>query len=398
MRNQTFKIILHIDLNAFFASCEIRLRPDLEKKPVVISGPKSSKRGVVTTANYVARTYGVQSAMPLGQAQKKCPQLVVLPANIDLYRRVSKEFLALLGQYSPLIEPASIDEAYVDVTHHFPKVEPLALAQEIQNRIYQELKIGSSIGVAPNKFLAKMASDMKKPNGLTILRKRDIPQLLWPLSIEQMHGIGKVSAPKLKQLGIHTIGDLATTDKEQMIKQLLGPHALEWVDKANGEDNRPVDPDRYKKPSTIGHSTTFPKDYCFEEEIKTQLKKMCLKTANRLIYQRVYAKTITMQLKYFDFKQTSRSKSIEVPCQTTEMLYQVVEELFDEYWSGEPLRLVGVSTSNLVNNNKTLQQLNLFNYQSFETEAKIKQTVTQIKKKYGADSIQKGAKKDNDIK
>ena len=203
-----FRIIFHIDLNAFFASCETTLRPELENLPLAISGEKSSKRGIVTTANYVARQFGVHSAMPLMQAKKKCPSLVVVPANFDLYRKISQQFIELLQTYSDQVEKASIDEAYVDVTHLYHQIHPVKLAQQIQMRIQNELKIGCSIGIAPNKFLAKMASDMKKPNGITVLRKRDLPSVLWPLPIEEMFGVGKASSLILKQLGINTIEDL----------------------------------------------------------------------------------------------------------------------------------------------------------------------------------------------
>ena len=391
MAEYPFRIIFHIDLNAFFASCELVLKPELEKKPVVVAG--RSKRGVVTTANYIARTYGIHSAMPVHQALKKCPQLVVLPGNMELYKRISKEFMSLLGQYSDIIEQASIDEAYIDVTHHFPEKNPVELAKIIQENVYRELKIGCSIGVAPNKFLAKMASDMKKPNGISVLRKRDLESMLWSLPIEKMYGIGKSSAPKLKLLGIDTIGDLAKIEEKEKIEQFFGIHALEWIRRANGEDNRPVDPNRYEVPSSIGHSTTFSKDYCFEDELKKQLKQQCLRTSNRLKRYGLYAKTITLQLKYFDFKQITRSQSIENPIQTIEELYQVIEELFDEHWNGDPIRLVGVSTSNLTESKKVVKQLNLFNYQSFQNEEKINQTVSQLKKKYGSLSIQKGIKK-----
>ena len=393
MGEQSFRIIFHIDLNAFFASCEIMLRPELASKPVVVGGRQNSNRGVVTTANYVARKYGIHSAMPVAKAKKKCPHLTVLPANFELYHQVSSQFIKILSEYSEIIEQASIDEAYIDVTHHFPNNNALTLAKTIQDRIYTELKIGCSMGVAPNMFLAKMASDMKKPNGLTILRKRDLKEKLWPLPIEQMYGVGKSSAPKLKQLGIHTIGDLAQVQEPQRIEQFFGIQAKEWINKANGYDPTPVDPNRYEVPSSIGHSTTFPKDYHFEYELKSQAKHMCLKTVNRLKKYQLYAKTITLQIKYADFKQISRSRSLATPVQSMPELYPVVEELFDENWNGEPVRLIGVSTSNLVDTKKTTQQLNLFNYHYYSEEEKVKQTLNQLRKKYGKEIIQKGIKK-----
>ncbi len=388
-----FRIIFHIDLNAFFASCETTLRPELQKLPLAITGEKSSKRGIVVTANYVARQYGVHSAMPLMQAKKKCPSLVVVAANFDLYRKISQQFIDLLHTYSDKVEKASIDEAYVDVTHLYHQVHPLLLAQQIQARILNELKIGCSIGIAPNKFLAKMASDMKKPNGITVLRKRDLPKMLWPLPIEEMFGIGKASSPKLKQLGINTINDLVHYKDVEKIEQLFGRHALKWIEDAKGNDQTPINPNKYEVPSSIGHSTTFAKDYCFDEEIKAEAKRMCIKTSNRLKRYQLYAKTISIQLKDNTFKQITRSKTVEVPIQTVSEIYPIIEELFEEHWEGQPLRLVGVNTTNLVSTNKVTQQLNLFNYQSFATEEKLNQTLQKIKTKHGNHLIQKGIQK-----
>ena len=393
MGTPIFRIIFHIDLNAFFASCETILRPELQNLPLAITGEKSSKRGIVVTANYVARQYGVHSAMPLMQAKKKCPHLVVASANFDLYRKRSQQFIQLLHEYSDQVEKASIDEAYVDVTHLYQEIHPLHLAQQIQQRILNELKIGCSIGVAPNKFLAKMASDMKKPNGITVLRKRDLPHILWPMPIEEMFGVGKASSPKLKQLGINTIGDLVHYKDVDKIEQLFGHHALKWIENAKGNDQNPINPNKYEVPSSIGHSTTFSKDYCFDEEIKAEAKRMCIKTSNRLKKYGLYAKTISIQLKDTSFKQITRSQTVQVPIQSVNELYPIIEELFDEHWEGQALRLIGVNTTNLVNTNKVTQQLNLFNYQSFASEEKLNQTIQQIKTKHGTHLIQKGIQK-----
>ena len=393
MGEPIFRIIFHIDLNAFFASCETILRPELQNLPLAITGEKSSKRGIVVTANYVARQYGVHSAMPLMQAKKKCPHLVVASANFDLYLKISQQFIQLLHEYSDQVEKASIDEAYVDVTHLYQEIHPLHLAQQIQQRIFNELKIGCSIGIAPNKFLAKMASDMKKPNGITVLRKRDLPHILWPMPIEEMFGVGKASSPKLKQLGINTIGDLVHYKDVDKIEQLFGHHALKWIENAKGNDQNPINPNKYEVPSSIGHSTTFSKDYCFDEEIKAEAKRMCIKTSNRLKKYGLYAKTISIQLKDTSFKQITRSQTVQVPIQSVNELYPIIEELFDEHWEGQALRLIGVNTTNLVNTNKVTQQLNLFNYQSFASEEKLNQTIQQIKTKHGTHLIQKGIQK-----
>ena len=362
----SYRIIFHIDLNAFFASCEIVRRPDLANKPVAVGGRQNSDRGVVCAANYVARKYGVHSAMPMAVAKRKCRRLIVLPADFEWYKEVSRRFFQIIREYSPLVEQASIDEAYLDMGHYFPRHHPQQVARQIQLRVKKELGVGCSVGIGPNKFLAKMASDMKKPNGLTVLRKRDIKTLLWGLPIEQMHGIGKSSAPKLKLLGIETIGDLANYPDSKRLKELLGPHTLKWQQRARGEDGRPVEDDRYHEVASIGHSTTFPKDYLFEAEIKEKLRDMCQKTAKRLQNYEKYGKTISIQLKTAEFKSSSRSKTLETPIRLSHELYQVAEELFDEHWEGEALRLVGVSAANLTDTNKVTKQLNLFDFQHVE--------------------------------
>jgi len=377
------RIIFHIDLNAFFASCEIVRRPDLLHKPVAVGGREGSQRGVVCAANYEARKFGIHSAMPMALAKRKCRQLVVLPGDFALYKKVSKAFFALLSEYSELVEPASIDEGYVDMSHHFPEHDPIILARQIQKRVRQELGIGCSIGIAPNKFLAKMASDMEKPNGLTVLRKRDLPTMLWPLDIGAMYGVGKSSDPKLRLLGISTIGDLANFEDLKRLEQLLGSHALKWHRRAQGNDDNPVQPDRYESVSSIGNSTTFPKDYVFEEQIKSQLLAMCHKTSGRLRAKALYGKTISVQIKTADFKSSSKSKTVVVPVQKPEELYRLAEGLFDEHWDGEPLRLIGVTASNLTDTKKVTKQLDLFNYQEFAAEENINQIVREITKKHG---------------
>ncbi|MGL4335323.1 MAG: DNA polymerase IV [Turicibacter sp.] len=393
MEDPIFRIIFHIDLNAFFAACEMVGRPELIDKPVVITGAKDSKRGIAVTANYVAREFGIHSAMPIHEAKRRCPHVVVLKSNFDLYRAVSSQFIHILQRYSPQIEKASIDEAYLDVTHHFTTTHPLKLAQEIQETIYKELQIGCSIGIAPNKFLAKMASDMKKPNGITVLRKRDVQTVLWPLKIEEMFGVGKASSPKLHQLGIITIGDLAHYQDVKKIEQLFGKSGLRWKACANGDDDALINTERYEHLSSIGHSTTFPKDYVFESEIKKGLMQMCQKTSGRLRDHKVYAKTISLQLKYANFKSITRSQTSSQPIQTVQDLYVVVENLFDEHWNGDPVRLVGVSTSNLSEKSRTTQQLDLFNYQAFTHEEKLNATLLKLKNKHGEAIVNKGIRK-----
>ncbi|MBU1020858.1 MAG: DNA polymerase IV, partial [Firmicutes bacterium] len=201
-----YRVIFHIDLNAFFASCEMASNPKLYNIPLGIGG--KNDRGVLTTANYEARKSGVRSAMSVVEAKRICPNLVILPVNFPLYQKYSELFFELLSEYSDVIEKGSIDEGYLDMTDALDDKHPLDIAKEIQTRLLEEYNLPVSIGIAPNMFLAKMASDIQKPLGITILRKRDVEEKLWVLPIEEMYGIGKKTYPNLKLIGIHTIGDL----------------------------------------------------------------------------------------------------------------------------------------------------------------------------------------------
>ena len=205
---KTSRIILHIDMNCFFASCEIAENPELLKKPVVIAHDDPFQRSIVLTASYVARSYGIKTTMQVREAFQLCKDIIIIEPDMDLYVSYSEKFYQYLLTITKKVEMASIDEAYVDVSDYQGNV--VALADKIQNDLLKEYRLPCSIGIAPNKFLAKMASDMKKPLGITILRKRELNQYLWPLPLEQMHGVGKKTAPKLQSLGLKTIGDLPT--------------------------------------------------------------------------------------------------------------------------------------------------------------------------------------------
>ena len=211
------KIILHVDMNSYFATVEKILDPSLKDKLIVVG--RDSSRGVVSTACYIARKYGIHSAMPIYKAKQLCPNLVIINGHYDKYEEFRDKFLKILYEYSSKIEVASIDECYVDISEYFimnPTLEPLKVIENIQKRIFDETELICSIGVAPNKFLAKMGSDYKKPMGLTVIRLKDVQSILWPIKIEDMYGIGKKTAPRLKEIDIKTIGDLAKESVENV--------------------------------------------------------------------------------------------------------------------------------------------------------------------------------------
>lgn len=392
-----YKVIFHVDLNAFFASCEMAQNPALKKVPLGIGGRKD--RGVLTTANYEARKYGVSSAMPVGEARRLCPSLEVLPVNFPLYEQYSNLFFDLLSEYTDTIEKASIDEGYLDMST--PKIDqhPLALAKEIQDRLLKQYDLPVSIGIAPNMFLAKMASDMKKPLGITVLRKRDLDKKLWPLPIEKMHGIGKKTYPDLKLIGINTIGDLATYQDDHKLSLVLGNRMQEMQDKANGIDERVVDPLRYEDYKSIGNSETYALDLQTEEEVFDKLTPLTRKVVNRLVDDHSVAKTISIQVRYHDFSQITRSFTLEQHTDNFYDIFQVVERLYEENTSTKPIRLLGVSVTNLKAVSDHYEQLNLFKVKEIDSpNEKINVMLQEINKVYGKDLIHKGTKKNDSSK
>src|SRR5690625_4754744 len=245
------KVIFHVDMNSFYASVEMAYNPSLKGKAIAIAGNPEERRGIIVTSSYEARAMGVRTTMPIWEAKKHCPDLIIIRPNFERYRNMSAEIFKLLLEITPLVEPVSIDEGYLDVTNH--SENPLILAKKIQTNILEKLDIPCSIGIGPNKFLAKTASDMKKPLGITVLRKRDLPYKLWPLPIEKMYGVGKQTAKKLKKINIHTIGDLAKSDT-YTLAQLLGINGERLKNRANGFDPSDVDPDSVNDFKSIGNS------------------------------------------------------------------------------------------------------------------------------------------------
>lgn len=386
-----YKVIFHVDLNAFFASCEMAQNPALKSIPLGIGGSKD--RGVLTTANYEARKYGVSSAMPVGEARRLCPSLEVLPVNFPLYERYSNLFFDLLNEYSDSIEKASIDEGYLDMTTPRIDKHPLDLAKEIQQRLVDQYDLPVSIGIAPTMFLAKMASDMKKPLGITVLRKRDIEEKLWPLPIEYMHGIGKKTYPDLKLIGIQTIGDLATYQDEYKLSLVLGNRMAEMQAKANGFDDRVVDPNRYDDYKSIGNSQTYSLDLQTEEEVFDRLTPLTRKVVHRLVDDLSVAKTISIQIRYNDFTQITRSFTLEQHTDNFFDVFQIVERLYEENTSSKPIRLLGVSVSNLKPASEHFEQLNLFHVAEKDSpKEKIDTMIEEINKVYGKNLIHKGSK------
>ncbi|NBK97698.1 MAG: DNA polymerase IV [Erysipelotrichia bacterium] len=351
------RVIFHVDLNAYYASAEVVRNSALQGQPVVVGS--LSKRGVICTASYEARKYGVRSAMPLYQALQLCPDLVIVKGDHDYYSKLSKQFFAFLKTYTHFIEIASIDECYMDVSDIIKNYKrPLDLAWEIQEQLLQKLKLPCSIGVAPNKFLAKMASDMRKPLGITVLRKHEIKTKLWPLSIDDMFGVGKKSAKLLKQMNIMTIGDFADPQNEKQIIKLLGKVGPSLIENARGNGNDQLVYNTSVQ--SISQSTTINHDVFDYEECKNVLSILTKSLVKRAKIDGITGKMVSISIRYHDFRNIVRSINLDYSTNDFNIILENALLLFDQHYEDIPLRHLGVGLGSLSSKEKTMEQLNLF--------------------------------------
>ena len=358
------RVIFHIDLNAFFASAEILKNTALEGQPLVVAG--LHRRSVVSTASYEARALGIHSAMPLHMALEKCPDLVVVQGNYAWYEELSGRFFSYLRKLTPYIEPASIDECYLDVTDVIKTYKrPLDLAWLIQKKVKEDLGLSCSIGVAPNKFLAKMASDMRKPMGITVLRKQEIKQKLWPLSIRDLWGIGKKSVPLLEAQGIYTIGDFAHPDNEAKIIQLLGKHAYTTIINTRGNGTNRLSYNTSVQ--SISQSTTLDRDISEYDEVKAVLKRLANKLSCRALEDDIKGSLITISIRYYDFTNVVRSQSLTTYVNDEYTLLETALYLFDRNYNGNPIRHLGIGLGSLYSNVKHIDQMSMFQEQISNT-------------------------------
>ncbi|HHY20972.1 MAG TPA: DNA polymerase IV [Bacilli bacterium] len=383
------RIIFHIDMNSFYASVEIADDPSLKGKPLAIAGNVEERRGIIVTSSYEARAKGVKTTMPVWQAKRLCPELIVRKPNFHKYREASRQIFALLYEYTPLVEPVSIDEGYLDVTDCCKKMSAPELAREIQSRLLQELDLPCSIGIAPNKFLAKMASDFKKPLGITILRKREIAKKLWPLPLIAMHGVGKKTEEKLQSLGLKTIGDLARAD-QLVLKQQLGLHGVKIHERANGHDERLVDPDSIYDFKSVGNSTTLREDTTDEQILKAVFTNLAHEVGRRLRQKQVCAQNIQITIRDYRRKTITRSRKLESPIRTNDEILQAALFLWKKYWNGDPVRLLGITALDLVDKEFAYKQLDLFSYEEDVKQDHLSKTIDSIRKKFGEESLLMG--------
>ncbi|HVH96161.1 MAG TPA: DNA polymerase IV, partial [Bacillus sp. (in: firmicutes)] len=386
------RVILHVDMNSFYASVEMAYEPKLKGKPLAIAGNPEERRGIIVTCSYEARKLGVKTTMPVWEAKKLCPQLIVMKPNFERYRMASHGMFDILQRYSDLVEPVSIDEGYVDLTESFELGTPLEIAEKIQKQILTQMDLPCSIGIAPNRFLAKMASDMKKPLGITVLRKRDVKQVLWPLPVIEMHGVGKKSADKLKHHHIFTIGDLAMANDIQL-KALLGINGIRLKERANGIDPRPVDPEAASEFKSVGNSTTLPSDIANQHQLLQVLETLAEKVAIRMKRKKVMATSLGITIRYKDRKTITRSKKLVNPIGQQEDLYKEGKQIFLKNWNGDSVRLLGVTGSDLIEKRQAVKQLDLFSYEKDAKNEPLLETLNQLRQKFGDSIIDRAGEK-----
>lgn len=387
------RIIFHIDLNAFFCTVAQIKNPALKGKAFAM-GRENTYKGVIATASYEARKYGIGAGMSLVDAYKKLPSLIVVESDFDMIRMYHEKFVKLLREYSNLVEVASVDEAYVDMSEKAKTMHPIKICEEIQNRLLKEYGLPSSVGIAPTLFLAKMASNIKKPMGMTILRKREVDKILYPLSVKEIFGIGKKTYPKLIDAKILTIGDFMNEDNRNLIIGLIGMNSYNYVvESITGQSSDEVDPNRYSESQSVSASQTYDIYLISENDILYELRQMAKKIISKIKSDNYLAKTVSITLRNDAFKTITRSKSIDFTDDFL-VIFDVVTELVEENYNGEALRLVGVGLSGLESKDDLKEDYNLFNYLDVSAkEENISSLVKYFKEKYGDEVISKGNKK-----
>jgi DNA polymerase IV len=346
------RLILHVDMDAFFASVEQLDNKELRGKPVIVGGV--SERGVVSTCSYEARKYGIHSAMPIFIARKLCPHGIYQRTRMFRYKEVSRKIFNILRDVTPIIEPLSIDEAYLDITNSRFN-DGIEAAKYIKTRVLREIGLTISIGISYNKFLAKLASDWNKPNGIKVITKDMIPEILLPFPISKIYGLGKKSVERLNNIGIFTVKDLYEMPKDFYI-EYLGKYGLEIYDRIRGIDNREVEVERDRK--SYGRERTLKIDTKDKDELMEYLKDFSKEISNQLIRESIKGKTITVKYKTEDFQSHTRSKTLNFYTNNFNDIFKVCEEIVNNEEINENIRLIGVTVSSFKEN--TVEQLTLF--------------------------------------
>jgi DNA polymerase-4 len=378
------RAILHVDMDAFFASVEALDDPALRGKPVLVG--HNSPRGVVSAASYEARVFGCHSAMPTAVALRLCPHAIVVPVRFDRYRQVSRVVFSIFESFTPIVEPLGIDEAFLDVTDVQRLFgDPVTIARTIKSMIREQTGVTGSVGVAPNKFLAKLASDLQKPDGLTVITPENLDAILCPLPIEKIWGIGPATAARFHAINSKTNGDLRKADPAALARRAASDgghyHRL-----AFGIDDRPVHTDREAK--SIGQEQTVSSNLTDPDAVRSMLLEQAEEVAARLRKNRLFARSVSIKIRFGDFQTITRQTTLDRPADTTPPLYQAARSLFDT-WARHfvPVRLIGLTAGSL---GPDESQLDLFPDPAAKRDKRLESVVDSINAKFGKATVRRG--------
>ncbi|WP_125152273.1 Y-family DNA polymerase [Clostridium rectalis] len=393
MKNNSKRLIFHIDVNSAYLSWEAAYRlqhgelTDLRKIPSVVGGNEKLRHGIVLTKSIPAKKFDIKTGEPLYSAKNKCTNLIIVPPKYDLYIKCSNAMHKLFENYTPIVQRFSIDESWLDFTdmkNHYPNY--IKLAYEIKDKIKNNLGFTVSIGISSNKLLAKVASDMKKPDAITTLFPHEIESKMWKLPVENLFGVGKATLLKLHKLNIFSIGDLANYDVE-ILKNHLKSHGVMLWNYANGIDNSEVKKNNHINIKSMGNSTTIPFDVTDKQTAHIILLSLCERVASRLRQSNNCCRVISVNIKENDFNFYSHQQKLYIATDSTQKIAEVTYKLFDEYWQGNPIRHLGIHVADLYSND--FCQYSLFENKSIEKQKSIDSTIDKIRQKYGATAIKR---------
>lgn len=388
--------ILHIDMNAFYASCHAADDDSYAGKPIAVAGSQELRHGIIVTASYEARAFGVKTAMTVYEARKLCPNLIFIQPDFTVYRTYAKKVFDIVRRFTPLVEIVSIDECYADVTGSTQFGDSLKIATRIQETIRDELKLPSSIGISKCKFFAKMASDLKKPMGITQIDENNLRTRLWPLPVEEIHGVGKKTAEKLKALDIRTMGDVAHASDE-LLAWALGTRGRDLKQYVIGHDERAVTPER-DRPKSIGHSITLPTDVRTLEPLTRVLLNLSDQVGRRLRKQGLVGRSLVLTIRFSNLETIQRRMTMPAHTDLTEPIYEGATELLTTHWKARrPIRLIGITVSDLSTIEEEVEtgvQLGLFDareqedeYQHLKRLRRLTETTDHLRDKFGENIV-----------
>ena len=390
------RIILHCDLNCFFASVELLDKPALQSVPVAVCGDPASRHGIILAKNEPAKRMGVQTAETVWQAKQKCPHLILLPPHHSLYADYSRRVNTIYGQYTDLVEPFGIDESWLDVTGslHLFGGDARQLADDIRARLRQELRLTISVGVSFNKVFAKLGSDYKKPDATTVISRENWRDMVWPLPVGDLLFVGRAARRTLSQFGVETIGQLAAC-KPELLEQLMGKAGLQLYRYANGLDDAPVRPQHEQEPvKSVGNSTTFPENLTRWEQVRGGLQMLCDSVAARLRQQGLYCGGVAVGVRDAQFRTVSRQMRLPGPTHLMRDIYGAALELTGRIWKApNPVRLLSVTALYITDSADSYQQLDLLAGDATARDRRQEQlesAMDAIRGKYGRDAISFG--------